>query len=71
VSSSEQEPKLGSGRAIAVAWHLGWPITAGVLVGAWLDGRAGSAPLFTLVLGLGAFVGAVRRIIVLSREDES
>ncbi len=57
-------------RAIAVAWHLGWPIAAGVIVGAWLDGRLGTAPWLTLIICLGAFVASVRRIIVLSSPEK-
>ncbi|MFT4571466.1 MAG: F0F1-type ATP synthase assembly protein I [Hyphomicrobiaceae bacterium] len=54
-------------RAAAVAWHLGWPIAGGVVLGSWIDGKLGTAPWLTLLICMGGFVGAVRRIIVLSR----
>lgn len=57
-------------RAIAIAWSLGWPIAAGVLAGAWLDSQMGSDPWAALALGLGAFVGSVRRIIMLTPPDD-
>lgn len=57
-------------RAIAVAWHLGWPIAAGVVLGSWLDGLANTAPWLTLLVCMGAFVASVRRIIVLSQAKD-
>lgn len=51
-------------RLLGLGWYVAVVILAGVLGGVWLDGRAGLAPLFTLIgLGLGlvaAFVGAYR-----------
>ena len=38
-------------------------IVAGVLVGNYLDGWVGTAPLLTLLFTLGAMVGAVQRLI--------
>jgi F0F1-type ATP synthase assembly protein I len=62
-----QTPRNNAGaKAVAVAWSLGWPITAGVIAGGWIDEKLGTSPWGILGLGLGAFVGAVRRIIVLS-----
>ncbi len=57
-------------RALAIAGTLGWPVAAGAALGVYLDGKLGSAPLLTLVLTLGAFVAAVRRLLQLVGSDE-
>lgn len=54
---------------LAVSWNLGWPVAAGVALGHWIDVRLGSSPAATLGLGLGAFAVAIRRILVLGREE--
>jgi F0F1-type ATP synthase assembly protein I len=44
------------------------PIVAGVVAGYYLDDWVGTSPLFLLVLTLGAFAGALYRMIrVLNR----
>lgn len=55
--------KGGATEALALAWSLGWPITAGVLAGYWLDSKLGTAPWLTLTLAVAAMVMAVVRII--------
>jgi len=59
------ERKRAAYQAMAVAWSLGWPIAAGVLIGSWLDGYFDTSPLFILVFGLGALAAAVRQLIAI------
>ncbi len=58
-----ERERVRNTQAIALAWNLGWPIAAGVLVGAWIDSTFGTAPAATLVLTLGALVAVVRWLI--------
>lgn len=39
---------------LGIGWCFATPLAIGVLVGAWLDGRSGTAPLFVI---LGALAG--------------
>ena len=65
------ESQRSAYRALALATALGWPIAAGVVLGAYLDRRFGSAPWLTLALTLGGFVGAVRRLIAQTGASEN
>lgn len=68
---SSTTPKGGAAQALALAWSLGWPITAGLLAGYWLDTRLGTAPWLALALAMLAMVIVVMRIISsLERERE-
>ena len=61
-SSSRNLEVLGLG------WSLGWRIAAGVLLGFWLDGRAGTAPWLTLLLSLAALAAGVIQILRLTSQ---
>lgn len=50
-------------RFVGVGFEFAGTVVAGVLVGNWLDRAAGTEPLFTLVITLGATAGAVYRLI--------
>jgi F0F1-type ATP synthase assembly protein I len=53
---------------VAVAWNLGWPIAAGVVLGSTVDEFLHSSPLATLSFSLGALAVGVRRLLDLGRE---
>ncbi len=63
-------PHMDRGRLVwtlmGLGWYIGLSIALPVLGGWWLDGKVGTAPLFTLLgLGLGlvlALVGAYRTV---------
>jgi F0F1-type ATP synthase assembly protein I len=50
-------------RFIAVGMEFAGIVVAGVLAGYYLDGRLGTAPLFTLLLTLGGMGGALYRLL--------
>jgi len=52
-----------SARAWGLALSIGWRIAAGVLVGAWIDGRFETTPIFVTVLSIGALVSAVADLL--------
>lgn len=52
-----------AGRYIALGSEFGVSIVAGVVAGWYLDEWLGTAPLFLLVLAIGAFAGALYRMI--------
>jgi F0F1-type ATP synthase assembly protein I len=54
---------VNAARYIGFGFEFAATIVAGVLIGQYLDGRFGSEPLCTLILTLGAMVGAVRRLL--------
>lgn len=62
-------------RLIGIGWYFALSIVLGILTGVWLDSKATTAPLFTLIgllLGLAvAFVGGYRMLAetVLRRND--
>jgi F0F1-type ATP synthase assembly protein I len=56
---------------LAVSWNFGWPIAAGVVLGYWIDGKLGSSPAATLVLGLGAMAASTWRLLALSRLEQA
>jgi F0F1-type ATP synthase assembly protein I len=56
---------VGSARALALAWSLGWRIAAGLIIGYQLDAWLGTSPWLTLLLAIAALVAAVRQLLVL------
>jgi F0F1-type ATP synthase assembly protein I len=40
-----------------------------VLLGYWIDQASGASPVFTLLLGLGAFAASIARLVQLSSRD--
>ena len=59
----DRDTLLNGGRYLAVGFQIAGSIVAGLLVGYFLDGYAGTAPLFTLLLTIGGFVGALRVLL--------
>jgi len=51
--------------ALAVAWSLGWRITAGILIGYYADAWLGTAPWLTLGFSLAALITGVRAMLSL------
>lgn len=52
----------------SIGWILALPVAAGVLAGAWLDRRLGTAPALTLsLLGVGVAVAAVEAYLVVAQ----
>jgi F0F1-type ATP synthase assembly protein I len=49
---------------------LAIPPVAGVLIGRWLDSRAGTSPLFTVVLVILGFVAGIREVINVLKKAE-
>lgn len=63
-------------RFAGLGFEFAGTIVTCVLVGYYLDGRVGTAPLFTLLLTLGGMAGALYRLLWVlrrleSREDDS
>lgn len=48
---------------MAVGFEFAGTVVAGVLLGYYIDGRLGTAPLFTLLLTLGGMGGALWRLL--------
>ena len=59
----DRDTLLNSGRFLAVGFQIAGAIVAGLLVGYFLDDYAGTAPLFTLLLTVGGFIGALRVLL--------
>jgi F0F1-type ATP synthase assembly protein I len=59
----DRDTLLNSGRYLAVGFQIAGSIVAGLLVGSYLDGAIGSTPLFTLLLTVGGFIGALRILL--------
>lgn len=59
----KDEPGLvKAGRLMAFGLEFGFTVAAGVIVGYYLDGWLGTAPLFTLLISIGALAGALYRL---------
>jgi F0F1-type ATP synthase assembly protein I len=59
----DRDTLVNSGRYLAVGFQIAGAIVGGLLVGYFLDGYMGSAPLFTLLLTIGGFIGALRVLL--------
>ncbi len=59
------DPKMlaTAGRFLALGFQIAGSIIGGLLLGHYLDQRFGTEPLFTIVLTLGAFYGAMRLLL--------
>jgi len=62
-------------RFTGMGWSIAVPIVIGVALGNWLDGRAGTHPLFLLLgilLGLAVgLTGAIRLLLDVLREEDN
>jgi F0F1-type ATP synthase assembly protein I len=59
-----KDPQLArSARYIALGAEFGVSVVAGVVLGYYLDEWLGTAPLFLLLLSLGAFAASVYRMV--------
>jgi F0F1-type ATP synthase assembly protein I len=54
---------IKAGRFMALGFEFAGTVVAGVLVGYYIDGRLGTAPLFTLLLTLAGMGGALYRLL--------
>jgi F0F1-type ATP synthase assembly protein I len=54
---------VSAGRYMAVGFEFAGTVVAGVVLGYYVDGRLGTAPLFTLLLTLGGMGGALWRLL--------
>jgi len=54
---NQRDTWSGFSGALSHAFELAATLTLFVLFGLWLDGRAGTRPLFTVILGLLAVIG--------------
>jgi F0F1-type ATP synthase assembly protein I len=59
----DRDTLINSGRFLALGFQIAGSIVAALLVGYFLDDYLKTAPLFTLVLTLGGFVGALRLLL--------
>jgi len=59
------DPKLlaSAGRFLALGFQIAGSIIGGLLLGWYADQYFGTEPLFTVVLTLGAFYGAMRLLL--------
>lgn len=62
-NESQNSAALNAARYMGFGFEFAGIIIAGVVIGQYLDRWLGSAPLCTLILTLGAMVGAVRRLL--------
>ena len=62
-------------RYLGIGWYVALCIVIGVLGGRWIDGQAGTGPIFTLVgivLGtIAAFYGIYKMVRPLLRDSET
>jgi F0F1-type ATP synthase assembly protein I len=59
----DRDTLLNSGRFLALGFQIAGSIVGALLVGYFLDDYLKTAPLFTLFLTLGGFVGALRLLL--------
>lgn len=57
--------------ALALAWSLGWRITAGILLGYYADIWLGTGPWLTLFFSLAALVTGVRAMLAVLASPNS
>lgn len=60
---SDERSLASAGRYAALGFEFAGIVVAGVLVGYYIDGRLGTAPLFTLLLTMGGMGGALFRLL--------
>lgn len=51
------------GVAMGVIFTIPIGVAVGAFLGLWLDGKAGTSPLFTLLLIAAGFAGALREVL--------
>jgi len=61
------ESQLKAWRLAAMGTEFGATIVAGVVLGYYLDGWLGTAPLFLLVVSMAAFAGSLYRMVATLR----
>jgi F0F1-type ATP synthase assembly protein I len=59
----DRDSLLNSGRYLALGFQIGGSIVGGLLLGYFLDDYLHTAPLFTLLLTIGGFIGALRVLL--------
>jgi len=59
----DRDTLVNSGRFLALGFQIAGSIVGGLLVGYFLDDTLKTAPLFTLVLTIGGFIGALRLLL--------
>ena len=59
----DRDALLTSGRFLALGFQIAGSIVGALLVGYFLDDYLKTAPLFTLVLTIGGFIGALRLLL--------
>jgi F0F1-type ATP synthase assembly protein I len=59
----EESGVVKAGRFMGVGLEVAVTVVAGVMVGYYIDGYLGTAPLFTLVLTLAGMGGALYRLL--------
>jgi F0F1-type ATP synthase assembly protein I len=63
VSERDDSSLVRASRFMALGFEFAGTVVAAVLLGYYLDGRLGTAPLFTLLLTLSGMGGAVYRLL--------
>jgi len=59
----DRDTLVNSGRYLALGFQIGGAIVGGLLAGYFLDDYLHTPPLFTLLLTIGGFVGALRVLL--------
>ena len=59
----DRDTLVNSGRFLALGFQIAGSIVGALLLGYFLDNYLKTAPIFTLVLTLGGFVGALRLLL--------
>jgi F0F1-type ATP synthase assembly protein I len=59
----DRDTLVNSGRFLALGFQIAGAIVGALLVGYFLDDYLKTAPLFTLLLTIGGFVGALRLLL--------
>jgi F0F1-type ATP synthase assembly protein I len=62
-SGRDDSGLVKAGRFTALGFEFAGTVVAGVLVGYYIDGYVGMAPLFTLLFTLGGMGGALYRLL--------
>jgi F0F1-type ATP synthase assembly protein I len=62
-SGNGERSIVNASRYAALGFEFAGTVVAGVLAGYYIDGRLGTAPLFTLLLTMGGMGGALFRLL--------